>query len=397
MGEKKIIIIGAGIAGLTAALRLRAIGYNPHIIERAKSIAEYGAGIQLSPNASRLLIELGAGEHIEQAVATPLSAQIRHYKTNHLISKTSLGAQAEDRYGAPYWSIHRHDLIKGLAAAVKKAKIPMSFNVAISHYHQENDEVSVFAQDQLIATGDVLIGADGIRSTVSQQMSGATKVSFTGEIAWRGLVSREHVPATSDAAIQIWAGPEAHFVAYPIRQNSLINFVAITSRDQWLTTEWNTQGDISELRAHFSDWHDQVQSILVSVDKVRQWGLFAQAELSCWHQGRVVLMGDACHAMLPYMAQGAAMAIEDAYFFGTALQTNTSYEEAFIAYERHRRPRTQRMKRRAKANAHLFHANTPGAKLKQSLTFKTIGALRLAGIEPLDWIYSYRAGEVGGL
>jgi salicylate hydroxylase len=351
-----VIIVGAGIGGLSAALAFAKFGIQVTVCEKAASFGEVGAGLQISPNALKVLRELGLEAELSGYAFTPQHASMRDYKTGDYYLKMPLADQAERRYGAPYWHLHRADLHCVLVDACEQAGVDLHLNANLIRFDDKNveDQIQVKLEDGRELSADLLVGADGIRSKVREQMLGHEQPSFMGQVAWRGIipVSELSVDVKPDACV--WVGPNRHFVSYYLRGGEYVNFVAVEERHDWLSESWREEGDIKELKRSFAGWHPEVSELLSSAKSTFLWALNGRDELSTWHQNRVVLLGDACHPMLPFMAQGAAMAIEDAYVLAKCVAEH-DMTEAFIKYEKNRKPRATKIQKMSKANASLYH------------------------------------------
>ncbi|MBJ7537140.1 FAD-dependent monooxygenase [Marinomonas transparens] len=350
-----ILIAGAGIGGLSAALALAQAGFKVTMCEQALQLGEVGAGLQISPNALKVLQKLGVDEGLSQHAFVPQYATMRNFKTGEYYLKMPLAKSAVARYGASYWHLHRADLHRVLSDACEEIGVELMLNATVSEYRQAVDQVSLVLQDGRELTADLLVGADGIRSIIREQMLGKEKPTFMGQVAWRGVIPVSDLRGISikpDACV--WVGPNRHFVSYYLRGGEYVNFVAVEERSDWQSESWREEGDVQELRRAFADWHPEVSELLQSASSTFLWALNGRDELPSWHQDRVVLLGDACHPMLPFMAQGAAMAIEDAYVLAQSL-VKLPLAEALDHYEKMRKPRATSVQKMSKDNAALYH------------------------------------------
>ncbi|ETI59124.1 FAD-dependent monooxygenase [Marinomonas profundimaris] len=352
----RVVIAGAGIGGLSAALALAKQGVQAVVCEQASHLGEVGAGLQMSPNALKVLRKLGLESALRPFVFVPEHATIRDFKSGEYYLKVPLGEQAISRYDAPYWHVHRADLHHVLVEACLAEGVELVLNATVTHYVENAalDQVSVCLEDGRTFESDVLIGADGIRSKIREQMLGPESPTFMGQVAWRGVVPVSDLKMTIKPDACVWAGPGRHFVSYYLRGGEYVNFVAVEERNDWRSESWREEGDIDALRQAFSGWHPEVSGILASAQSTFLWALNGRDSLAIWHKGRAVLLGDACHPMLPFMAQGAAMAIEDAYILAQCL-SNGTVADALIKYEDVRKPRTTNIQKMSKANAGLYH------------------------------------------
>ena len=381
----RIAVVGGGLGGLTAALLLARSGHEVTLLEQAARFRTEGAGIQLSPNVSRVLLRLGLGPALETKATATTRSRFRHYRTGQTITEAVLGETATARYGAPYWQIHRADLHRVLQEAAENAPgLSLHLGQAVRHdalIHQ-GDQVS-------IAPGsgpfDCVIGADGIHSQVRRWCFGEAPPRFTGQVAWRFLVDSAALPSALRAPeSQVWWGPGAHVVHYPMAQGRWVNCVAVQEASEWTEESWSLPGDPGALRDAFKSWHTDVQALTHHAEEgtLFQWGLFDRDPLPSWHRGPVALLGDACHPTLPFLAQGAAMAIEDAATLNLALARFPSLEAALSHYAHWRRPRTARIQRTSRRYGWVYHLGAPLAWFRNR-------AAPLARAHTMDWLYRY--------
>lgn len=356
---RTVIVAGAGIGGLTASLTLAAQGFRVVVLEKAERLEEAGAGIQLSPNASRILVELGLKEPLARRAVTPESVNILSARAGGEIARMPLGQAAEFRAGAPYWVIHRADLQAALQAAVNDhPDIDLRLGCQFEDVTKHAKGLTVVqrrgnARQQELAVA--LIGADGIWSSVRGHLFPDVQPQFSGLIAWRGTLDATALPREYTAPrVQLWMGPDAHLVAYPISAGRQINVVAIVS-GTWNRPGWSAPGDSNEIKGAFASarWPGTARMLIGAVDGWRKWALFTLPDVGHWSEGAVTLMGDAAHAMLPFAAQGAGMAIEDAAVLAKALADCTGENTAGIPaalklYARMRRERVLKVQRLAR-------------------------------------------------
>ena len=310
MAASSVAIVGGGIGGLNAALSLLRSGFDVHVYEQAAEGREVGAGIQIAPNASRLLYRLGLAPALENLGVQPVARRVRRWQDGRTLQHTPLAAAMEAEFGSPYYQMHRADLLQALVAVLPADRLHADHRLV--SFADRGDRVDLQFANDAIAEADVLVGADGIHSTVRGILFGPEKPRFTGCMCYRGLVPVERlagldIPREATA----WWGPGGHFVHYFVRAAKLLNFVAVLDHDAWTTESWTERGDVAQAIAAYADWHPQLRGILRCVDETFTWGLFDRLPMQKWSAGRVTLLGDACHAMLPFMAQGAAQAIED--------------------------------------------------------------------------------------
>lgn len=354
----KILISGAGIGGLTTALCALHFGHEPHVFERAQSLEEVGAGIQLPPNAMKVLDALGLTQKLRAVAFEPYAIQTRMGRSGREIFTVPLGDITTARWGAPYLHIHRADYIRVLSEALtERAPGALHLGQAVTRYAQESGYVTVELQDGGTASGDVLVGADGIQSTIAQHMLGSRPPCFTGNYAWRAVVPTDALgelapPPTSCA----WFGAGAHAVTYRLRGGALTNFVGVVESQNWTEEGWSVRGDKADLRRDFAGWHPVIAAIINAApeDALYRWALYDRASLPRWTDGRVALLGDAAHPMLPFWAQGAAMAVEDGWALCASL-INADVARALSGYAAMRQPRTALMQKRSRDNMRTFH------------------------------------------
>jgi salicylate hydroxylase len=389
----RILIAGAGLGGLTAALALLRQGFDVEVHEQARDLREIGAGVQLAANGTRVLYELGIGDPLE-AIATELGGKaIRLWNTGKSWDLIDLGTSSIERYGAPYFALHRADLHEVLARAVRAEKADaLRLNSRAIAFDQSDRGVTLRLETGETASGDALIGADGVHSKVRQALFGPDRPQFTGCMAWRGLAPTEGLPETiSRTGGVFWLGPGAHIVTYPVRRGAFINFIAIINRDDWTVESWNARGTIEECAGDFPGWHADVHAMIQAIGVPYKWALIVREPLPQWTQGRVSLLGDACHSTLPLLAQGANMAIEDGYILARCLDGHRDDIPAGLArYERSRIARTSDIVRESAAqlgrNSHPALADPTTAEAHIAREF---GQHRIN--DRYDWVYGYDA------
>ena len=355
MANLSIAIVGGGIGGLSAALTLLRTGFDVHVYEQATEVRELGAGIQISPNASRLLRDLGLGEALERLGVKPVGRRVRRWQDGSTLQHSVLAAAMEAQFGSPYYQMHRADLLQALVDALPKAR--MHTGHRLTGFTDHGDRVSLQFANGGTASASLLVGADGIHSIIRRRLFGDEKPRFTGCMCYRGLVPVEklaHLDIPREATT--WWGPGGHFVHYYVRAAKLLNFVAVRDCESWTTESWTERGEISQAIAAFAGWHKQLRGILECVEETFTWGLFDRLPLQRWSEGRVTLLGDACHAMLPFMAQGAAQSIEDGATLAACLAAGSDdMPEALRRYEKIRLPRATRVQAMAAGNKTRLH------------------------------------------
>lgn len=336
--DLKIAIIGGGIGGSAAALSLLKAGFDVQVYERARELREVGAGIVLTPNAVRVLHHLGFADMLAMLGVAPDAIRQRRWDDG----RTLLHTLVLPPPGKPpmFYTSHRSDVLLMLVGKIPPERLHLDHK--LTGFTDHGDRVAMQFANSARAEADIMIGADGIHSTVRELLFGAEHPRFTGCVAYRGLVPTERLSALGlPREAQIWMGPGKHFVHYPVSAGRLVNFVCLIDRDAWIKESWTEPGDIRDALAAYEGWHEQVRGIISSVTETFVWGLFDRAPLARWSVGRVTLLGDACHPMLPFLAQGAAQAIEDgATLAGVLGQPGADMAAALRRYEALRLPRT---------------------------------------------------------
>ncbi|MBA6339587.1 FAD-dependent monooxygenase [Colwellia sp. MB02u-10] len=394
--SKKIVIAGAGIGGLCAALALAKNKFEVTVYERNSQLGEVGAGIQLSPNAMHVLQTLGIADEVKAKAFSPDAAVMRHYKTGKPYFTVPLGDNARQKYGADYLHVHRADLHTALYNACVNMKVTIHLGKTIQSYQQTQQNLTIEFDNNDSIEADLLIGADGIKSNIQACMLGKKPAEFTGQVAWRGVVEASKLPkGLIKPNANLWVGPGKHFVSYYLRGGDLINFVAVQERKDWQKESWNEPGNINELRETFSDWHPEIRKLLSATEQCFLWALFDRKPLELWSDRKVTLLGDACHPMLPFLAQGAAMAIEDSYALAYCLSRDANSENALQSYQNIRLPRTRNIQLNARKNAALYHMSSPMEQAKLALVsgLSRIGLSDRIAANKLDSIYAYNIVE----
>jgi salicylate hydroxylase len=389
----RVLIAGGGIGGLAAALALLKMGCEVEVYEQAPELKELGAGLQLSPNGSHVLYELGVGDELRALSCEAEGKEIRIWNTGETWKLFDLGAVAIERYGYPYLTVYRPDLLTVLERAVRR-KNPKTIRLGKKAvgFEQDSDSVTLRLQTGETATGDVLIGADGVHSCIRQGLFGADKPQFTGIIAWRGVVPMERLPRHMARMVATnWVGPGGHVVHYPLRSGEVMNFVYALERSDWQVESWSARGTNEELTNDVKGWHEDVQTLVQNIPVPYKWALMVRPPMERWSVGRVTLLGDACHSMLPFLGQGANSAIEDGYVLARALtELDGDIPSQLLRYENARRDRTRRAVEGSADNIHRFHNKA----LADPVTAREHVNREWAG-QPIadryDWIFRYDA------
>lgn len=412
--SRTIVIAGAGIGGLTASLALAAQGFRVIVLEKAERLEEAGAGLQLSPNASRVLIDLGLQPRLAARAVTPEAISIMSARSGGEVARLPLGEAATFAAGAPYWVVHRADLQAALQAHVNdnpdiELRLGCQFEDVVAHAKGLTVvQRSGTTRQQELALA--LVGADGIWSTVRHHLFPEVQPRFSGLIAWRGTLDATQLPREfTSRRVQLWMGPNVHLVAYPISDARQINVVAVVP-GTWNRPGWSAPGDAYEIRNAFasSRWPATARMMVGAVDDWRKWALFTVPHRGGWTDGTIALLGDAAHAMLPFAAQGAGMAIEDAAvlakclggclrgslgeslgesFGGYQNESGPTIAAAMQRYARLRRSRVARVQRAARSAGRIYHLSGPAAYARD-LAIKAMGGKRMLARQ--DWIYDWR-------
>jgi salicylate hydroxylase len=386
----RVAIIGGGIAGLAAALALHRRGVEVTVYEQAGALSEIGAGVQMTPNAMNALRLLGLEESAMAVAFEPESQILRSWRSGRVIYRTPIRGVFRERFGAPLCSFHRADLLSVLAAPLPDRAIRLDARcVAIEP--GEASAAAYFADGRTIEA-DIVVGADGIHSLVRTSLFGADSPRFTGCMCWRGLVPAERIPpGLIEPSSLNWMGPHGHVVHYYVRRGEMVNFVAIHDTDQWTEESWIREADRDELMATYAGWNEKLLRLFECSDRYFKWGLFDREPLPRWTKGRVTLLGDSAHAMLPFLAQGAAMGIEDACTLGELVaRLPDNLDEALRRYEDLRVPRTRRAVLGSRERAKLNHLPSRWARLKRDVEYLTRRVLYPDGTaHRVAWLYGY--------
>jgi salicylate hydroxylase len=390
-----IAIVGGGIGGLTAALALIRHGIEVEVYEQAPELKELGAGVQISSNGTRVLYALGLGPAIEKLGVVVAGKEIRLWSSGQTWKLFDLGAESVERYGFPYMMFHRGDLHGVLLDAIRRER-PGAIRLGrkCTGVTQTLDAVEMQFESDGPAAASLVVGADGVQSRVRLAVFGADRPEFTGIVAWRVLVPRERVPPGIKMDVGTnWVGPGGHVVHYPVRGGALLNLVGLLERDDWRVESWTVQGSRDEFSSDFRNWHADIHAMIRSGDTPYKWALFARPPMPAWTRGRVTLLGDACHSMLPMLAQGAVMALEDGYVLARAVAKYGVVPEALQRYEAVRRDRANRAVTGSAENAKRFHnpdlAHAAGAEVYVTREWQEDKVK-----QRYEWLFTYDATGV---
>ena len=390
----RIAVVGGGIGGLSAALSLLRAGFDVHVYEQARALGEIGAGIQISPNASRLLHRLGLKAAMDVVGVRPGGVHQRRWDDGRTLQRAPLGPEVEATFGAPYYHFHRADLANLLAAALPPERVHVGHRLV--EIEQNGAKVVARFENGAAAEADLLIGADGIHSRVRHLLFGPERPRFTGCVAWRGLVPAERIAGLGiEVASHNWMGPDAHCVHYWVSGGRMMNVVCVAEHGDWTSESWTDKGDVADVLARFEGWHPIVRGLIGAFPETFIWALHDRAALPRWSDGRVALLGDACHPMLPMMAQGAAQSIEDGAALASLLKAMPGdVPGALQRYEAVRKPRATRLQEMSAINRTRFHLPDGPEQEKRDAALAKSGDRSMANI---GWLYMHDAAEaIGG-
>ncbi len=384
----KILVIGAGIGGLAAARALALRGADVTVLEQAGAIAEVGAGLQISPNGFVVLHALGLGDLLAAGAVQGQAVSLRDYRKGEVLRLDLRQLESRD-----YYFVHRADLIDVLAEGARAAGVKIRLL-------QKVDQVIPGARPELrmangvVLSADLVIGADGLHSKARQALNGTAAPFFTRQVAWRAVVPNleERGPE-----VRVHMGPLRHVVSYPLRGGKALNIVAVQEQAAWAAESWSQQDDPMALRAAFGDFGPEVQTLLARVENVNLWGLFRHQVAQNWYREGVALLGDAVHPTLPFMAQGACMALEDCWELAEALSDSETVDQALARYQSRRESRVHRVVEAANGNAWKYHLSFPPLRWAAHTALRVGGAMAPERMmRQFDWLYNFDVTEKTG-
>ncbi|MEO0619186.1 MAG: FAD-dependent monooxygenase [Pseudomonadota bacterium] len=402
-----ILIVGGGIGGLASAILLGRLGMSCCVLERSATFEDVGAGIQLSPNAMRVLCALGIADTLRPLRCEPNAVTVRHAVSGKEIFSLPLGDAARHRWGNDYWVVHRADLVAAMRdAVIQEFPSAIASNAEVVSIAQTETHVIAHLSNGETVEGHALVGADGLKSVTRAQIVGDGAPRFTGKVAWRALVPRRSEEAGPTSLLHVgqttvWAGAGRHVVTYPVRGGALLNVVGVINEADESAESWSRTANPTDFQDRFATpqfAHRDLRAAIANSREVYRWPLYDRAPLSKWSDGRIGLLGDAAHPMLPSMAQGAAMALEDAWVLAAELHQASQkhppslldLNHAFDRYTAARQPRTAAIQRRATRNLDMFHRSGPVNAGLMYGTLKLVGRIAPALLQrQQDWIYAY--------
>jgi salicylate hydroxylase len=392
--DLRIAVVGGGIGGLTLALALAARDVPCTVYEQAAEQREIGAGVALSANATRHLHRLGLGEALDAVSVVPSALAFRRWDDGRIIASHAIGTRYRERFGAPYYGVHRVALQEVLTAALPPGVVELRHRctgVGVD----ERGKARIAFDDGRVVTADVVVGADGVHSVVRRFVAGERAAVYSGTVGYRGLVPVAALPSLPDPTpLQFWAGPRAHLLHYAIDGGRTINFFAVVRQREWTSPTWNEACDVAESLAAYAGWHPAVTEMVGAVPEGSRWALHHHAPLPRWSAGPVVLVGDAAHAMLPHQGQGANQTIEDVVLLADLLAEARPLDQALARYEALRRPRTERVQRWSRLVADWMHLPDSPAAQRRNARLRAADA-DLAWIHGYDVAAAQRAGGPG--
>lgn len=392
MRKPKVLIAGAGLGGLAAACSLIKFGYEVEVHEQAPALGEIGAGIQLSANAMHVLNWLGIGEKISETSVRPKAYVFRLFDSGEELQRFALADEHLEMHNAPYNQAHRADFHNLLVERTRELGGPdvITLNHTVTGFDEDAGGVTLNFSDGSSTRGDVLVGADGVKSVIRNQICGPIPAVYTGDAVWRITVPTSDLPENfQDPVMAVWMGPGKHVVSYYIRGGEILNFVGVVETDELSEESWTAKFPWKKFKADYEGWHEDIQTVidLADHDECYRWSLYKRPVTDNWSTDRATILGDAAHATLPYLAQGAAMAVEDGVVLARALDQADTIPDALQLYQRNRVERTRRVVEGSDANRELFHLRDID-EMRRRFKDRDEGSYRN------QWLYSYNPLEV---
>jgi salicylate hydroxylase len=389
----KVGIVGGGIGGVATAVALRQHGIEAHLFERVAQFGEVGAGIQMTPNAVKVIREFGLWGELAKVSFLPECILGKNWDSGDVTFEIPLKADCPRLYGAEFFHVHRADLHQLLAERVDMNKV--AFGASCVDVTQTDKGAVAHFADGSSFEADLIIGADGVRSTVRTALFGQDDPLFTGHMTYRAVVPTGGVVDYVAPAATFWMGPNAHVVTYYCKSGTAVNIVAVHETKEWIEESWSSLTTREIMMNDFIGWHPNLIKLFEQVTEVYRWGLFDRDPMPLWSKGRATLLGDACHPMLPFLSQGAAMAIEDSYVLAKALGALPGHvEDALRLYEEERRPRTARVQLEARERGRTYHLPTKEEQAKRDAEYRELQKKdpHAGGIKT-NWVYAYNATD----
>ena len=397
MKNKPIIIIGAGISGLTLGLALLKKNINVQIFEKEKEIEQRGAGINISPNGSSILYNLGLEEKINSLACKPKNIELRNFNNGLLLAKQNLNNSCEKKFKYPFFQAQRKDVINILFDEINKINSEIIFfGYELKEFEEKKDHVSIkFNNDDKIE-GSLIIGCDGINSKVGEVLNPTVTSKFSNIIAWRGVIKMEDLSEkVKSLPPTIWMGNEKHFVHYPIRKNNLLNFIGTVRKDAWLDQSWHQFGNKEDLKKDFGNVNSTVEEIIENIDKPNKWGLFDIKFIKNWVSRRAVIIGDAAHPMSPSYGQGGNSAMEDAIILSRLISEHNYSKNNLLYFQKFREKRIKKLQKSSLRNLKIFHIKNPILKFIIHSGFYILNKIIPLILIQSSWIYKFNAFKVG--
>lgn len=382
----RVAVVGAGISGLAVAAALSRVGVDCQVYEQASELLEVGAGIQIAPNASRLLHRLGLAGYLRRVAVEPEALTMRRWDDGTVLMRNTLGAECERLFGAPYYAVHRAHLHQGLLGLVPTESVHLGRRCLDAE--QRDTDVLLHFADGSSAAAELVIAADGIHSVLRGLLT-TDEPRFAGQTVYRGLVPADRVPfLTERPAVNIWLGPGQHLVCYPVAGGRLVSFAATAPVDDGRVESWESRGSVADLLSIYAGWHEELREVVSAADGVGKWALHDRDLLPRWSGGRITLVGDAAHPMLPFGAQGGAQGIEDAAALAACLRSVDpgGIPQALARYEMVRKPRVARVHDFVRSNARNHHYSDGERQHQRDSAMGENWGLRSQ-----EWLFGYDA------